>query len=173
MQSFGDKLGPCFLQLSDNFAPNRAGLLQDYLRSLPRDFQVALELRHADWFARGGAKDTWRLLLDLGVGTVITDTSGRRDVLHMRLTTPVTFIRFVANNMHASDFIRIDAWAARLKSWMARGLREAYFIVHSHDEFFAPDLVNYTIDQFNRTIGTDVRPPRFVKQSEGENLTLF
>ena len=50
MQSFGEHLGPCFLQLSEGFGTGRAVVLQDYLRRLPRDFRTCVELRQEDWF---------------------------------------------------------------------------------------------------------------------------
>jgi uncharacterized protein YecE (DUF72 family) len=185
MLHFGENLGPSFLQLSDNFAPNRATVIQDYVRQLPRDFKVCVELRHADWFREGvragrsgesggnAVSDTWRLLQELGIGTVITDTSGRRDCLHMKLTTPVAFIRFVSNNMHPTDFLRLDAWAERINTWAGKGLREVYFFIHSHDEFYAPDLCKYAVEQFNKTCGTDLKPPVLSDIGVGGNLSLF
>ena len=39
MMSFGEKLGPAFLQLSDRFGTNRADVVENYVKSLPRRFQ--------------------------------------------------------------------------------------------------------------------------------------
>jgi len=189
MHSFGSRLGYSFLQLSDSFGPDRAAVLQNYVRRLPRDFHTCVELRQQSWFAPNNAAsalaitgksevlssaaDTWQLFRDLGIGTVITDSSGRRDCVHMKLTAPVAFIRFVANNMHPTDFTRIDAWAERLRSWTRKGLREIYFIVHSHHELHAPELVHYAITQFNEKCGTSLRPPKLLKDDTATNLTLF
>jgi uncharacterized protein YecE (DUF72 family) len=177
MLSFGVHLGPSFLQLSEAFGPNRAQVLQDYARQLPRDFKVCIELRQEDWFggAKGSAvvKDTWRSFRELGIGAVLTDTSGRRDCLHMKLTAPVAFIRFVANNLHPTDFLRIDAWADRIKTWIDKGLREIYFFVHSHNELYAPELFQYAVEQFNKRCGTDLKPPRLLNGGEASKLTLF
>jgi uncharacterized protein YecE (DUF72 family) len=186
MQSFGSRLGHSFLQLSDGFGPDRAAILQHYIRQLPAYFHTCVELRQQNWFAgptsdiqRGWEKylpavqETWDLFRELGIGTVITDSSGRRDVIHMKLTAPVAFIRFVANNGHPTDFLRIDAWAERLKTWIGKGLREIYFIVHSHNELHAPELVFYTVEQFNKKCGTDLKPPKLLKDNESKNLTLF
>jgi uncharacterized protein YecE (DUF72 family) len=113
MRSFGDRLGPSFLQLSDSFGPDRAGLLQEYVRMLPGDFTTCVELRHADWFRHGdasrGVMDVWRVFRERGIGTVITDTAGRRDCLHMILTARVVMIRFVDNNLHPTNYTSIDA----------------------------------------------------------------
>ena len=175
---FGDRLGPCFLQLSDQFGPDRAGILQDYLRGLPRDFQVCVELRHRDWFmGREGkpvaaVRETWELFRELGIGTVITDTSGRRDVLHMRLTAPVAFIRYVGNNMHPTDLVRIDAWVDRIKSWSDKGLREVYFFTHNPEELYSPEMCKYVVEQFNKKCGTELKPPKLISKPAG-NLSLF
>lgn len=190
MQSFGDRLGYSFLQLSDRFAPSQADAVQAYVRDLPRDFRTCIELRHEDWFgsrspvnypspAKGvgagssAVSDTWQLFREQGIGTVITDTPGRRDCLHMRLTAPVAFIRFVGNSLHPTDFPRIDAWADRIRTWIDKGLREVYFFVHSHEELYAPELCRYAVEQFNKKCGTALKPPRLLNEGPGSNLSLF
>jgi uncharacterized protein YecE (DUF72 family) len=191
IRSFGAKSGPSFLQLSDGFAPDRAALLQEYLRSLPRDLAVCVELRHPDWFrvgagqAAGGedqrfmgkqdaaVRKTWDLFRELGIGTVITDTAGRRDCMHMKLTAPVAFIRWVANNRHPTDFARIDAWAERMKTWMDKGLREAYFFVHNKEEVNSPELAKYAIERFNRVCGLNLATPVLMNTGRTGALTLF
>lgn len=174
VRHFGVHLGPSFLQLSDRFGPDRAHLIERYVRRMPVDFPFCLELRHEEWFQGGGiARDCWQLLRTLGIGTVITDTSGRRDCLHMKLTAPRAFIRFVGNDLHSTDFERIDAWAERLSSWIGLGLREVYFFIHSHNEAYAPTLAQYAIGRFNAMCGAGLRVPNLVNGGEPENLSLF
>jgi uncharacterized protein YecE (DUF72 family) len=198
VQSFGASLGPSFLQLSDRFDPGGASILQKYARQLPRDFKACIELRQEDWFAYPAATrnsapsaasastrsstpftpfsasvaDTWELFRELGVGTVITDTSGRRDVLHMKLTAPFAFIRFVANNLHPTDFPRIDSWADRIKTWIDKGLKEIYFFIHSHDEENTPELARYAVEEFSRKCGLNLRPPQ-IRGDSATELSLF
>ena len=174
MRSFGVTLGAAFLQLPESFGPSRAGVLREFLRGLPRDFLTCVELRHEGWFGTAAVRETWELMFELGIGAVITDTPGRRDVLHMRLTAPVAFIRFVGNNLHPTDFSRIDEWGERLGSWIGRGLREVYFFVHDHEERFSPELCAYAIEQFNKKCGTELKPPRLLNgEPPATNLTLF
>jgi hypothetical protein len=66
-------------------------------------------------------------LRELKIGTIITDTAARQDVLHMQLTIPKSFIRFVGNSLHPSDFSRIDNWVTRIKKWMDAGIEAVYF----------------------------------------------
>ena len=178
LSAFGNKLGTSFLQLSESFGPDRVDILADYLRQLPRDFQLCLELRHKDWFsspATGGhstpTPDLYRLLMEQGIGTVITDTAGRRDVLHMRLTAPVVFIRWIGNSLHPTDLPRIEAWGHRIQSWMDKGMRDIYFIVHNHNELYAPDLARQAVERFNAICGTTLQPPKLT--IEPPPLTLF
>ncbi|MBN8852627.1 MAG: hypothetical protein BGO55_02620 [Sphingobacteriales bacterium 50-39] len=173
MRHFGETLGTSFLQLSDGFGPDRAALLHNYLRRLPRDFRTCVELRQESWFARTGHPATWDIFREKGIGTVITDASGRRDVIHMRLTAPVAFIRWVSNSGHPTDHPRIDAWAGRIGDWVKRGLREVYFFVHSGDETYTPSLIAYVIEQLNKTCGTSLKPPKMHQQDETKPLTLF
>ncbi len=156
MQHFGSRLGYSFLQLSDRFAPNRADLLHRYLQSLPRDFKTCVELRHEDWFGR--SDEIFHIFSELGIGAVITDTSGRRDCLHMKLTAPVAFIRFVGNNLHPTDFTRIASWAERISTWMDKGLDEIYFFIHNHEEANSPELCRYAVEQFNEKCNAGLKP---------------
>ena len=102
------------------------------------------------------------MLREMKVGTVITDTSGRRDVLHMRLTTPVAFIRFVGNNLHPTDYKRIDDWVGRLKLWIDSGIETIYFFIHNHEELNSPELCKYTIQKLNAAKGLNIAVPKLL-----------
>jgi uncharacterized protein YecE (DUF72 family) len=184
----GARLGPSFLQLPERFGPDRVGVLQDYVRRLPEGFRMCVELRHPAWFEGGdgrhglhgggsgdgaASKETWQLFRELGVGMVITDVAGRRDVLHMRLTAPFAFIRFVTNGLHSLDYVRADAWVARIKSWAAKGLREVYLFVHSPGEETSPVMMGYIIGKLNAQCGTRIRMPQLVNGGQAGNLSLF
>lgn len=157
---FGQYLGPCFLQLSDNFGPANLPILSDYLQALPGDFDLFLEVRHQAWFSDQGAKSAlFDMLKQNQIGAIITDASGRRDCLHMELPTPHAFIRFVGNGLHESDFRRVDDWIARIRSWKDQGLQSAYFFLHQHDEKDTPVLADYTVRRWNEVLGTSLKPP--------------
>ena len=184
LQLFEGKLGPSFLQLSDRFGPEQAGLLQHYVRQLPAGFASCVELRAENWFgmAPGQAtnerydtmiRETFQEMLERGVGTVITDVAGRRDVLHMRLTSPVAFIRFVTNSLHPTDYQRADAWIDRLGIWAARGLREAYIFVHSPEELTSPEMMKYLITRLNERKLASLPVPNLVNGGQPGNLSLF
>ncbi len=167
ISAFGKYLGPCFLQVSDNFGPNNIEILANYLEKLPTDLQVFIEVRHKDWFAPTAKKELFSLLAKFGKGAAITDASGRRDCLHMELPTPEAFIRFVGNGgkLLSSDQARIDEWVVRLKEWLDQGLQKVYFFLHQHDEADTPLIADYTIEQFNKHLGSDLSRINFINQN--------
>ena len=188
LQTFEGKLGPSFLQLSDRFGPGQAGVLQQYVRQLPAGFAACVELRAEDWFGTPGGNDgtaganerfgtaigdTFQEMLERGVGTVITDVAGRRDVLHMRLTSPVAFLRFVTNSLHPTDYQRADAWVERIGCWAGKGLREVYIFVHSPEELTSPEIMKYLITRFNESGLTSLKVPNLVNGGQPGNLSLF
>jgi len=157
---FGEHLGPLFIQFSDSFSPKRKEELFDYLKGLPTDLTFFVEVRHPDWFADAAASEAlFTVLRETGLGAVITDTAGRRDCAHMHLTIPKTFIRFVGNSLHPTDYTRIDDWAERLLQWKEKGLKEMYFFMHMHDEAKSPELTAYLADTFNRLCGFNLEKP--------------
>lgn len=171
VSAFGPYLGPCFLQVSDNFGPNNLDVLEAYLKKLPNDLKVFIEVRHKDWFVGEAREQLFAMLAKLGKGAAITDASGRRDCLHMELPTKEAFIRFVGNGGKYldSDKARVDDWVLRIKSWLDKGLENVYFFLHQHDEADTPLIADYTVEQFNKHLGSDLSRINFIPKS---NLLL-
>lgn len=168
ISAFGEKLGPLFLQLSDNFTPKSFSELKTYLEHLPTDVPVYVEVRHKEWYANPEARQAYfNLLRDLNMGTVITDASGRRDCVHMELTTPHAFIRYVGNGLTKGDYERIDSWVERIKQWRDMGLQSVWFFMHQHDEQYSPVLADYTVQRLNEALGLNLRRPHFIKPDDG------
>jgi uncharacterized protein YecE (DUF72 family) len=166
LSGFGNHLGPLLLQLGDNFSPKSFPQLKAYLGALPPSIKVSVEMRHKDWFAiESNRNELFQLLYDLNIGTVISDTSGRRDVVHMELTTNEAFIRFVGNDLAPSDYTRIDEWVERLKDWKAKGLKTVWFFMHQNNEKFVPKACDYLIKQLNEKLGTAIARPIFLNGS--------
>ncbi len=133
VQHFEHKLGPCFIQLPADFTTDRWSALEIWLDAWPPHLALAVELRHASWFETSTGADAFAAFAARGVGSVITDVAGRRDVAHMEVTAPFTVVRWVGN-VDASDGPRLAAWAARLSAWNQRGLAEAYVFTHQPEE---------------------------------------
>lgn len=164
ISGFGENLGTCFLQMPPNFSPAGSADLKKYLLSLPRHIHVCIEFRHPDWFkASETVEEVFALMKEHDLGTVITDTSGRRDCLHQRLTVPEAFIRFVGNNLHPTDYSRVDDWVKGIKAWLDKGLPSVYFFMHQHEEKDSPELCAYTIRELNRACGLELKEPEFLQ----------
>lgn len=175
--AFGEQLGPIFLQVSESYGPNRRDPLFKYLASLPTDLSFFLEVRHPQWFSDAVIrKELFDTLRSLNVGAVITDTSGRRDCAHMHLTIPKAFVRFVCNLLHPTDYMRCDAWAARIIDWIDNGLEELYLFVHMPDEMYGPEVVAYLIDKLNPACDLHLQKPQFIlpgKPAAGTQISFF
>ena len=158
---FEEKLGVSFLQLHDNFKPKDFDRLRTFLTKFSKSVPLALEVRNADWFADEQVRETlWTLLEQENIANILVDTAGRRDMLHMRLTTPTAFVRYVGAN-HPTDKSRLDDWVARISEWNDAGLQSLYFFVHQNIEVDSPLLSTYFISELNKALGLTVRGPLF------------
>ncbi len=82
----------------------------------------------------------------------------------MRLTNGTAFIRFVGNNLHKTDYTRIDDWVQRMEHWLSSGLETLYFMLHQHDEAYTPELIAYTIKEFNKHCKLNLKETEFLTQ---------
>jgi uncharacterized protein YecE (DUF72 family) len=165
IHAFGDNLGPVFLQTPPNYAPKNLETLEQYIEALPDDLDLFVELRHPQWFSDPEIFEAvFNMLEKHNVGAVITDASGRRDCVHMRLTTPSAFIRFVGNSLHPTDYTRCNDWVQRIKVWIEQGIQTIYFFMHQHEELYSPELCKYVIEQVNKECGLSIPVPVFVAE---------
>ncbi|MEM6643106.1 MAG: DUF72 domain-containing protein [Bacteroidota bacterium] len=156
IRTFGEKLGMCFLQLHDNFKPANFDRLVKAVEFWPLDIPLAIELRNTEWFNDATtANELYSLFEANKISNIITDTAGRRDLLHMRLTSTSVFIRYVGAN-HESDYHRLDLWLKRLTQWKNQGMENLYFFVHQNLEKESPVLSAYFIKKLNDEFGTQL-----------------
>ncbi|MEL6831581.1 MAG: DUF72 domain-containing protein [Bacteroidota bacterium] len=176
LEHFSTSLGACFMQLPPYFGFDRLAELERFLMTWPEAFPLAMEMRHESWFANAEVEDEWSALFAAhGIATVITDVSGRRDVLHQRLTNKLTMIRFVGNGLHPSDYDRIREWGRQLVEWREQGLQTVYFFPHQPDNLLAPDMTEFLVKHLLETTTIKTRGPVPIpSQTEGgEQISLF
>ena len=163
-----EKLGTIFLQLRDNFSPKEWDKVVRFVESWPKEFALAVEFRHPDWFRdKKVFEELNHLLEENNISNIIVDTAGRRDLMHMRLTNNEAFIRYVGAN-HESDYARLDDWAERLYHWKQKGLGNIHFFVHQNMELASPLLSAYFIAKLNKKLGTDLHIPKIPNDSDGK-----
>lgn len=159
LDAFEDHLGPCFLQLAPAFSYAHKTELFRLLKSWPDDFPLALEFRHSSWFEDGHILPPLvEYLQQREIGLVITDVAGRRDVLHSSVSASFSMLRFIGNDLHASDFTRAKTWAQRLSQWKEYGLKSFFFIVHEPDDIKTPEMADWLVDELNETCEADLTP---------------
>ena len=161
VRHLGDRLGAAFLQMHENFAPKDIDRVAPFLAEWPKDVPLALEFRHTDWYNNATVANALYLLLEKHkVMNIITDTAGRRDLLHMRLTTPSAFVRYVGANDPKSDRSRLDEWVKRLKTWVDLGIEDIHFFVHQNHELESPLLAAEFIKKLNKALGMKLNVPQ-------------
>lgn len=157
---FEEKLGMTFLQMPDNFHPRYIERVEAFINSFPKGVPLAVEMRHSDWFNDPQIADAFhQLLMANNVSHVVVDTAGRRDMLHMRLTSDAAFVRYVGANA-PSDYNRLDDWVKRIISWRSLGLRKLYFFVHQNIEVESPLLSAHFIKSLNEALGLALTIPK-------------
>ncbi len=154
-----EKLGMVFLQMNNNFKPKDFEKLEKFIIEFPKGTPLAVELRNTEWFnSKVEADRVWALFKKYKVSNIIVDTAGRRDLIHMRLSSPIAFVRYVGAN-HESDYSRLDPWIERISKWQKNGLKELYFFIHQNHEVESPLLSAYFIEKLNKKIGTNLHVP--------------
>ncbi len=154
MQGLGDRLGPVFAQLPPSYSPATLADLETFLSALPHDsMQLAVEVRHPDWFKPEPARLLNHLLGQLGVGRVLLDTrpiyecpddpqiaSERRKPkvpLKPILTAPFSIVRYISHPDRPLNQPYLEQWVSQLQTWLEQN-QEIYFFVHCPVEQQSP-----------------------------------
>jgi len=155
-----EKLGTIFLQMHNNFNPKNWDRVVRFVEYWPKEFPLALEFRHTDWFTdETVSQELYHLLEENNMANVLVDTAGRRDLMHMRLTNNEAFVRYVGAN-HETDYPRLDDWVTRLTTWKELGLENIHFFVHQNLELASPLLSAYFIEKLNPALGCGLVIPK-------------
>ncbi|MBA5793329.1 DUF72 domain-containing protein [Flavobacterium sp. xlx-214] len=164
---FEEQLGMVFLQVHDNFKPKDFDRLKAFIGDFPKGYPLAVEVRNKEWFNNEELfHDYCSFLEQNNVTNIIVDTAGRRDMLHMKLTTNTAFVRYVGAN-HPSDYQRLDDWLNVIVQWRKEGLQKLYFFIHQNIELESPLLATYFIQKLNKIFDLDIPYPG------NDNPTLF
>jgi uncharacterized protein YecE (DUF72 family) len=161
MSGLREKLGTVFLQMHNNFGPKDFDRVEAFVENWTYEVPLAIEFRHTDWYnSEYISSKLYDLLETRRVTNVLVDTAGRRDLMHMRLTTPTAFVRWVGANEPESDRARLDEWIGRISKWKKAGLRKLFFFVHQNEEQESPALAAHFIERLNKKIGTELPIPK-------------
>ncbi len=169
--NFKESLSFSFIQLPENLGLSRQKELLNYLRYLPRDMNFALELRHSEWFqGSASAEEVWSAMEELNITSIVSDTGGRRDAVHMRFTTPNIIVRFGGNNLHASDYERLNDWIRIIEGFANNGLIEFQLWMHQTNSLLTPETLIYFSQALKKQVGIFCQAPTILAP---DTLDLF
>ena len=163
-------------------------VLDAYLAALPRDLQIVVEPRHADFFgpaepefdallrahrAARGIFDTSALFaLPASHSAAVRAAQARKPCFATRATRTgvFSFVRFVGQPGRAANRPWLAAWALHAAAWLAAG-DDCYFFFHRPDDTDAPALAREFHELLSARIALDALP----EFGDGEPLqgTLF
>ena len=157
MRLLGTRLGPVFLQLPPQFGPERLPELQAFLEDWPTDVRLAVEVRHAGFFAEPHAAALDGMLAQHHMARVVMDTRPIRtgtpqeqEVLsarerkphlpvHSVTTTDFTFVRYIGHPEPEVNAPLLAEWAQQIGQWVKQGVT-CYAFCHCPFEVHSPDI---------------------------------
>lgn len=157
IRALGPRLGPLMLQLPPAFGPSWLEELRNYLKSLPREVRVAVEVRHPDWFnadaPHGANLDA--MLAEVGAARVVFDSRpiyspNTPDAMKQRsrkpklpvvfaATQPFVVTRFISSPVLTENETPMSEHVAHVVDWLREG-RDVFFFVHCPRDEFTPGI---------------------------------
>lgn len=189
MRALGGRLGPLMLQLPPSFAPSALPTLADYLRMLPRDLQIAVEVRHRQWFAPEHSAQLDSLLAEHGAARIAFDSrpiyasnapeallgqEKKPDVpLYVQATQSFALVRYIGSPIPEENASYLAFWAAQISAWLAEQ-RTVYFFAHCPREENSPGLARALYERVNARVALPTLPWIALDQSaDRSQLALF
>ncbi len=186
-----NRLGPTLLQLSPKFDGSRVNVLGHFLSRLPKEFPIAVEVRHPDFFDGGQYESLLNgLLEDKKLNRVMFDSRAlfnappsdeieaasqqRKPRLPHRCiaTHENPMLRLVGRNDLSKVQPWIDEWANQIADWIAEG-RRPFVFTHAPDDRLAPVMA----EMFHRSVLAKIPQlgplPPWPGRSEPKQLELF
>lgn len=189
--SEADRLGPAFLQLAPWFSGEHLPRLRRYLMTIPREFPVAVEVRHLDFFDQGRYETEFEeILVEHQVDRVLFDSRALfsrppedaaerksqsrkpRSPLRHTVTHRHPFVRFVGRNRIETVDKWIQEWADVIANWLRQGL-EPYVFTHAPDDSFAPDFAATLYAAIRARIQELPPAPTWPGRDQPRQLDLF
>jgi uncharacterized protein YecE (DUF72 family) len=171
---FKQKLGVPFLQFPSNgLAKTNIAKLKKLGGWFPEDLPLAIEFRHSSNYNEASIAEITGILSDNNWAMVITDTAGRRDIVHSYLTSSESlFVRFVNSGDFELDKIRIGHWLTKFEELRKTSISTIYFFLHEGDHTILPQLSLYLYSQVKNISGFAYRGP-VVSETNNNQLELF
>jgi uncharacterized protein YecE (DUF72 family) len=159
MAPLEQRLGPFFLQLPPGYRADKISDLERWLDAWPAEYQLAVEVRHDDWYSEPHETALMSLLSRYNAGKVVMDVrpldagplpgadvdlqrarDRKPDVpMHPLVSGGIALIRYIGHPKPELNSPLLDEWAKRVAHWLSEGT-DIYFFCHCPDERRSPAL---------------------------------
>ncbi len=165
LSKIGDKLGQTFIQLPPYFKESNLVYLDQFLSAWPKEMPIAVEVRDEALHQNAPSFKTYlETLARYGASPLITDVSGRRDLMHMAVISKKVFVRWVGNGLHKTDYSRLSEWIPRLESWSKKGVEEIYFMLHEPENLKTPEIGEFLARELENNQYLSHRGPKLIQE---------
>ncbi len=190
MDPVTDKVGLWTIQLPASFAPNDLEKLKHFCQLFPRDFPLAVEVRHPLFFAKGTQEQTFnRWLSESNIDRIIMDSRPLfaaaanneviRDAQQKKPRVPVhaiathqsPMIRFIGQTDADANQHYFQPWIKKVADWVEQGKRP-YVMIHTPDNARAPELAVRLHQQLSQSLKLEPLAP-FPALQHASQIALF
>jgi len=197
MRQLGTRLGPMFLQLPPRHSPNLLPDLQAFLSAWPSDVNLAVEVRHLDWFDSPHDEALNQLLSAHNMARVTIDTRPIRSLQDDKLlvgsayesllearerkpnvpvvpkrTSDFVFVRYIGHPDMEINRPFLEEWGSYFSEQIKSGA-DVYVFCHSPDNLIAP----YLCKELHQLVAKEVDIPPLpwdeIKPDIPEQPSLF
>jgi uncharacterized protein YecE (DUF72 family) len=182
MRKLGSRLGPLFLQLPPRYSPKLINDLQKFLAAWPREVQLAMEVRHLDWFVEPQHSALNDLLRAHDVARVLIDTRPIRNLPDAKIeggkvqvlveqaqerkpdvpllperTASFAFVRYIGSPDVSANALLLEEWADRMARWLKEDAT-VFAFCHCPDETFSPQICRELQQRVSARVKIDPLP---------------
>jgi len=186
LEPLGERIGQLWLQLPATFAPVHLDRLWQFLDALPAGFDYGVEVRHQDFFNKGGEERALNQgLHQRGINRAILDSrpvhsskSTTEAVLEAKRKKPILplhalatssrpIVRFIGGDSLDANRPLFGQWIKKLDDWQSQGL-SPYLFIHTPDCTDAPQQARSLWQDLHREMPSVQPAPDWPEQD-----TLF
>ncbi len=191
MAPLHQRIGLWTIQLPASFSAVHFGHLQKFCRYFPKDFPLAVEVRHRDYFAKGEEERRFnQWLIEQGINRIIMDSrpvfaaepsnetiidaqkKKPKVPVHALATADNPMIRFIGHPDLTANYAFFKPWLQKLPQWIAAG-KQPYLMIHTPDNFYAPELAVDLYQQLQTRLRHALLNESAANQTVLPDLTAF
>ncbi|WP_252018495.1 DUF72 domain-containing protein [Vibrio sp. SCSIO 43136] len=190
MAPLHQKIGQWTIQLPAHFSPADLPRLKSFCALFPEDFNLGVEVRHLEFFAKGEAEKAFnQWLIESGHNRVIMDSrpvfaaeptseavidahqKKPKVPVHAIATATRPMIRFIGHPDLEANQAFFNPWLKKLPEWISQGI-EPYLMIHTPDNVLAPELALACYQKLGEIVSLP-ELSNFPAQANNHQLKMF